>query len=739
MPTQDGIELRWIFNVIRRWLWLILVCALLAAGIAFLFTSWMPPVYNANVTILVEPSEDLKTGGYNDLVAGERLAITYSQMVTGRSILEEVISRLGLNEIPSTLAKKISSQPIENTQLIQISVQDSSPTQAALLANTVAEVLTSHIQSLQTSRYTASIEDMQQKLEELSTQIVNTTSQIDSLNASSIEKGAELDRQKSLLQGYRDDYRALQQGYQSLQLTVNQLTDKIHIVEAAQVRPAGDLEKNSIATSTLLVEQSLITGSNAYSIPASAQLLDTYGQMMMSPSLVETVISRLGLSKDPASLAGKVQVKPINGTQLVRLSVTDSSPQQAKLMADTLAEIYVNQIQALLAKPYTDRLAVIQKQIDGLAAQIEQSQTEIETLTAEKSQADTQLPTHEILLTGFRNDYQTLQQDYEQIRLNAVKASNAVIIVDQARVPEIPLQRNLLYISLAAVVGLMLGIGLAFLVEQLNDRIRTSQDVSEKLGMVTLGTIGKIAKGDNELVIDSQPTSYLAEAFRVLGTNIRLSNIGKPVRVLVVTSPARSEGKSVVAANLAVALAKTGVKVIAVDADLRLPRLHKIFEAEQKEGLTGSLLNGSVAGCLQPTKFEGLQLLPSGLVPPDSSELISSPQVAMLLDELAQLADYVIIDTPPLLTIADATILASKSDGVLLVLASGHTSSQAVREAIGRLQQVGSRLIGVVLNGMPGHMNEYYQHYGYKTRAPAGILKRWHWSLSGSTRPTEKS
>lgn len=737
MSTEEGIELHRIIVVFRRWIWLILICTLLAATTAFFITSRMPPVYNANVTILVEPSEDLKTGGYNDLVAGERLAITYSQMVVGRSILEEVISQLGLSETPTTLAKKITAVPVKNTQLIQLTVQDSSPTQAALLANKIAEVLTSRIQLLQSSRYAASLADMQEKMEESSKLIEETNAKIDSLNANAIEKGAELTRRESLLEGYRGDYRALQQSYQSLQLAVNQLTDKIHVVESAQLQTMGTQTRPAVATVTLLVEQSLITGSDNFSIPASAQLSETYGQMMMSRSLLEAVINKLGLTIEPEKLATEILVNPVTGTQLVRLSVTDTSSSQAKLIADTLAEIFVDQTKSLLAKPYTDRLAVMQNQMDGLSAQIEQLQTEIETLTTEKSQADTEIKPLESLLTGYRNDYQTLQQDYEQIRLNSIKASNAIIIVDQARVPEIPVQRNIIYISFAGLIGLLIGIGLTFLLEQLNDRIVSTQDVSERLGLVTLGTIGRLSKGDDELIVDSQPTSYLAEEFRVLATNIRLSNIGKPVRVLVVTSPARSEGKSIIVANLAIAFAKSGLNVVTVDADLRMPRLHDLFEIDQKEGLTGSLLKESVDGCLQSTKFEGLQVLTSGLVPPNSSELISSPQVAKLLDELANEADFVIVDTPPLLTIADATILASKSDGVLLVLASGQTSGQAVQDAIGRLHQVGAHLIGVVLNGMPGQNNTYYK-YETRKRTLASFLRRWRWPLVKSTRTIDK-
>ena len=730
MPSQDGIELHRIIYIIRRWLWLIIGCTLLAGVTAYYVTSKMPPVYSATVNILVEPSQDSKAGGYTDLVAGERLAITYSQMVTGRSILEEVISRLDLKDNPTALAKKVTAESIKNTQLIRLSVEDSSATRATFLANTIAEVLARYVQSLQAVRYTASLAGMEEKIKELSTLIDETTPKINALNANAIEKGAELTRQLSLLDGYRGDYRALQQSFQTLQLTVEQLTDKVHVVEAAQIPRVANPKKPDAATATLLVDQSLITGSSSYFTLASDKLAVTYGQMMMSQSLLEAVIAKLGLIENPAMLAAKIDVQPVINTQLVRLSVQDPSPTRAKLIADTLAEMFIDQTQTLLAKPYTDRLAVMQKQIDGLSAQIEQTQADIETLMAEKSQAETELPPLESLLAGYRSDFQILQQNYEQTSLNAAGASDAVVILDQAHVPESPIQRNILYISIAAVVGLMVGTGLAFVLEQLNDRIRTSQDVTEKLGLTTLGMIAGLPRRNDELVVNAQPRSYQAEAFRMLGTNIRLSNIVKSVHTLVVTSPASSEGKSLIVANLAIALAKMGMNVVAVDADLRLPRLHHLFGIGLGEGLTESLLKGGFEGIIQSTKFEGLKVLTSGTLPPNPAEVLSSPQMAELLDELAKNVDLVIIDTPPLLAVADATILASKSDSVMLVLRSGHTPSQAIREAIERLHQARANLIGVVLNDVSTRRGNYYKNYGHENRNATYYFHSWRRSLA---------
>ncbi len=267
---------------------------------------------------------------------------------------------------------------------------------------------------------------------------------------------------------------------------------------------------------------------------------------------------------------------------------------------------------------------------------------------------------------------------------------------------------------LAALVGAMVAVGVAFLVEYLDDTIKTPEDVSRALGLGTLGAIGRLAKGEEELVVVAQPFSPVAEAFRVLRTNIRFSSVDRPLQTLLVTSPGVSEGKSNAVANLAVAMAQAGLRVVAVDADLRYPRLHQLFDLDQRDGLTESLLEGHTDGRLQPTQMEGLRVLPSGELPPNPAEIVGSQHMQKLLHELAQGVDAVLIDSPPVLPVADATVLAQAVDGVLLVLEAGKTRRQAARRAVESLRQVGANVVGVVLNAVPTHKGSYYC-YSYHT------------------------
>jgi capsular exopolysaccharide synthesis family protein len=196
--------------------------------------------------------------------------------------------------------------------------------------------------------------------------------------------------------------------------------------------------------------------------------------------------------------------------------------------------------------------------------------------------------------------------------------------------------------------------------------------------------------------------------------NIRYCSLDKPLHTLLVTSPHQLEGKTLVASNLAAAISQTENKVVVVDADLRLPRLHQLFGIDQGRGLTESLLKNSVDGNLHIIQEDRLSVLTSGEVPPNPTEVIASRSMHHILDKLVEMADFVVIDSPPVLLAADATTLATQVDGVLLVLRAGKTTSRAVQDTLESLRQVQANVVGVVLNGVPRGKSYYYDRYQKK-------------------------
>jgi polysaccharide biosynthesis transport protein len=723
MANQDEIELRWIFGVLRRWVWLILGCTALAGLAALFVTAQIAPVYEANVTLLVEPSKNTMSSEYSAIIAAERLALTYTQMLTSRPVMEAIIVELGLDETANELAKKVSAASIRDTQLIKVTVQAESPEKAAELANSLADAFTEYVQSLAVERYSSSLANVQEKMDVASEGIQSVQAQIDALRLSSSESEAELGRLQGLLAQYQSDLRTLQANYHSLRLSIAQSSDKVKIVEPAQV-PSGRTQPPFTATVTLLFDESLLTGGGGSSSTNRAPLASTYGPMLYGRSVLEEVIEKLELGITPVDLAKLIQANAITNTQLLQVSVQDSEQAQAILLANILAETFVEQIQAQLAIPYLGQLSEMEIQIDDLTHLVEDTQASVRTLTAQNAQAGAELAQLEGLLAEHKNDYRDLRANYDNLLLTSVEAADAVYVAEQANIPSSPATNRLLYISLAVAVGAMIGLATAFLLEYMDDTIKPSDDIARLLGLGTLGKIGSFSNADRRVVVITDPRSPVGEDFRVLSSNIRFATLDQPVRSLLVTSPSPMEGKSSVLANLAVTLARSETSVVAVDADLRLPKLHKLFDLEPGSGLTGALMARNPNCILQEVNVKGLKVLTSGKLPGNPSEVIGSARMRRLLEELRQQADLMLIDAPPVLPFADASILASQSDGVILVLRANETRRKAAQDALESLQKAGARILGIVLNDVSARADGYYRYSHYNSGRSKSILRK---------------
>ena len=592
MRKEETLELRWLFAVIRRWMWLIVGCTLLALIIAFAVTSRIKPTYEATTTLLVMLSQDAQTNDYSRLQAGERLALTYGQMLKDRLILQAVIGSLGLAESPDTFAKRIKVQPVKDTQLFRLSVTDASPTRAPVLADAIAEEFTVRLKALQEARYKDVIANMQAKLNEAEVLISDAQSQADAAAAQKIVDDAELTRLATLLDEYRSQHKSVEDDYQTLQTTVSQLTDRVLVLDAARV-PEERERAPYTATVTLLVNQPRSSGGDAYStVMASERLAVTYAQLLQEPTVLSAAIAQAGITESPTRLAKRIRVELVPDTQLIRLNVGDANASQATRLADVIAETFVSQIRGTMAKPYASRLTTMLGSLDKLSAAIIETQTKRAALTDEKLRNDTEAAQTESLLAEYRSNYRTLQQNLEQLRLSATRAADTVVISERAHVPEEPVSGRVLYLLLAVVIAAVGAVGAAFLIEYFDDTVKTPEDIGRELGVATVGTISRFAKGDEGPIGITHPNSPPAEDFRVLAANLRFAAADDPLRTLVVTSAVSGEGKSEVVANLAVAMAGIGASVIVVDADLRRPRLHQLFGLPQGRGLTESLRTG---------------------------------------------------------------------------------------------------------------------------------------------------
>ncbi|MCH6471818.1 polysaccharide biosynthesis tyrosine autokinase [Sinomonas terrae] len=290
--------------------------------------------------------------------------------------------------------------------------------------------------------------------------------------------------------------------------------------------------------------------------------------------------------------------------------------------------------------------------------------------------------------------------------------------VQEAEVPSAPVTPNVpIDVALGLFLGLALGVGVVVLRHTLDNRVRSDQDVQTISAAPILGGIMYDAKASKRpLIVQDDPRSPRAEAFRTLRTNLQFLDAGEGARCFVVTSAIESEGKSSTASNLAIALDNAGHRVIVIDADLRRPKLATYMGLEGAVGLTDLLIGrADMEDAVQQWGQGGLHVLPAGSVPPNPSELLGSAAMQSLVKRLEGQFDYVLFDAPPLLPVTDAAVLSKFAGGAIVVVAAGRTHRSQLAAAVTALENVGVRLFGFVLTMLPaqGPHSYGYQTYGY--------------------------
>ena len=442
-------------------------------------------------------------------------------------------------------------------------------------------------------------------------------------------------------------------------------------------------------------------------LETSQRLAQTYAELAKTRSVLDATMVALGLPEQP-----RVSVSLIRDTQLMRITVADSLPQRAAAAADEVAHQLVLQSPSAREREEQAYRAFVNKQLADLEA-------EINALT--KAILQEQETGNQGSVAQLQQELNDRRDSYSSLLYYVGSAStNYVRVIEAADVPLAPIAPKIMRNTvLAAIVGLMLAAGAAYLIEYMDDSIKDRTDVEQVLEVPMLGAIAHIpANSPNpEAVALLQPKSAFSEAYRMLRTNLRYSlPVGVTRKVFLVTSIGPSEGKSTTVTNLAVVTAQAGQRTILVDADLRRPSLHKFWHCGGDGLGLSSLLVGEAASLddvIMDTAVPGLQLVTSGPVPPSPTELLSSPKMAELLEEMAARADVVFLDSPPLMAVADANILAAMATGTIMVVEMGHTRLGACLQGLEVLKKVGGTILGVVLNHFDPKHGDYYGFFGY--------------------------
>lgn len=531
---------------------------------------------------------------------------------------------------------------------------------------------------------------------------------------------------------------------------------KDKIVEAA----TRDLEK-SAAQKKVEVESALqarITFEqlhNMGSVDVSKETIDERMKKLESDlTEVRSEIDRLGARWGELSQYAKgsdpfkVSSKDILDSDVIRLLKTQIAGVEAELAG--LRTRYLERHPDVVAKEeqLASLRATARQEVQNLAQsaqkQLAQKKKVEEGLVQRLETARAEQGRISVLALEYTRLKETEQQvkDTEALiskRLSEMKESakfeaNNVRVLDEATLPRAPISpRRAMVLAAAFVIGLLLALGLALLVDYADATVKDWRDLEERLGHKVLGVVPVIGgrparqvspaeQRERDLFIHKNPTSTAAEASRSLRTNLLFMSTAKKLETLLITSASPAEGKSMMAAHVATSVAASGSRVLLVEADMRRPRLAGSFELRADLGLSTALVSSDpIARYIQKTEVPGLDLLPCGPVPPNPAELLHTPRFAALLGEMKRSYDTVIFDSPPILPVADGLVLAQQVDGVLVVVRAGQTSRHALRHALRSLAAVESPILGMVLNyqthkkgGGYGYGYGYGYTYGYR-------------------------
>ena len=724
---DDFIDLRVIWRVLNRYKAGIAGLGILSAIVTGLVVSDMPNIYQSTATLMIEQNRRNLVSieeVYGIDAASREYFSTQAELLQSRNLSERVIRELSLAEhpefrppdpsqsspmdtiesfvlglIPGLSAEaasiaaepdpqeeisrlvgqfraRLSVAPIRNTDLIQISFESQEPRIAAEIANSLAN---NYVQADLEQRVTAN----QQANAYLS------------------------DRLESLRQNLESSETRLQDF-----LEREDLVD-IQGVETLKVRELDDLNTRSIEARRNRADLEVIYRQISGASNLSPEEMMNYPAVLNHPSVRDSSVRADALDQEIAELSNRYGR---NHPRMIALVAERDS-----IQTDLTRQ--VGQVMGSIENDF-ENARVREQEIEASVRQTTNELQEIRSKSFElrelQREANTNQQLYDMFFTRFRETGETEEFQTAQ-----------AILVDPAVPATEPIKpRRRLIVALAGMLGLLIGIGIAFLRHALDNTIKTPGDVEEKLETQTLGILPLVKEAIQEkgrkkmsfLGMIQDEHSTFSESVRTIRTAITLSSIDDPFRVIEVTSSIPNEGKSTVAANLAVAMGKLQ-KVLLVDTDMRRPSLANSVGLEPNtRGLCDALAGeAKYSECIYRYKPAEIHIMPLGRIPPNPLELLSSKKFKKLIEQLKEHFDLIILDTPPTQAVSDALILGTVADACIYVVKSDFTSLGAIRNGLKRMSNSGARILGVVLNqvaatkGNAYYYQGYYDSYGYSS------------------------
>jgi capsular exopolysaccharide synthesis family protein len=698
-------EARQYLAIIHKRRALFVTCLAASIIVATLYNYTTRPLYRATTRILIDRSTPniLPTKELVEMQSGTEVFMTQVQLLNGRSLAERVVEKFELNKsaefqtgplmspwerfqrkflgrspiavdsqgipLPPAVAafrSRVSIEPLVGTRLVDIHVTAFDPAFAAKAANGLAQV---YIEQSLEFRFTTSNDASEWLSDRLK------------------EHGQQVADSERILQEYRE-----REGLVNIEERQGLVDQKLTTLNGAILTARTE----RLAKETLLNQLKQLP-------PAQ---LETHPHVVASPLI--------------ASLRTQLMELQRKQTQLSE-TLGDKHPEMVEVRRQTHAfeEKIRSELDGVLRSMEAEVQAARQQEAN-LQASLEAAKQE--GLEINRKAIDYGKLKREV--DAGQEMYQSLMKKSKATNLESELKATNIRIDEKAEVPRGPfLPNRTRNYQMALLVGLALGLAFCLLFEHLDNTFKTPDDVKEYLGLPFLGMVpdvnarstGPTVTRTSPLILRS-PKSAVAEAYRVLRTNLIFSSADRSGgRVLAVSSANPGEGKTTTVANLAASLAINGSRVLAVDADLRRPTMHQHFGIAKTPGLSDLIVGkAKPSEAIHKTQFSGLQILPCGYVPPNPTELLGSASLREILAALRTHYDWVLIDTPPILAMADTSVLCPLMDGLAIVIGAETSSRPAVARAIDQIRSVNGRLMGVILNKVNFERNSYYygQYYG---------------------------
>ncbi|MCB2205668.1 polysaccharide biosynthesis tyrosine autokinase [bacterium] len=737
--------------------WVILAIFVLVVTATWLYTMQQDDIYAASATVRLKPSKDLLSGqagqqggleglgwGGERILANEihmiqsddiaqRVAHTLYSSTDDLAALADTLPILKARQRPSTLRKiarsigledffvsmgmakldtssrladeavvaarargQMSAEQVRGVDFIQIGVQSTSPVEAATIANLFVDAY------------------QRRNLESARENITTARSFLEN----------QLDDKKDSLSEIENKVRGFQQhqGFVSLDAETQNLIEQLSTFEAQREQARIDLEsvekiRNELNMQLKAIEPNLAKQIKEGVDPQMRKLIEKKTELEATIQTMEynrKQTMRIRPELEPYARKQIEEKKKQLDEILSQIDAASANITSSDNITGAPVE-YARQLrQKILEKDV--EIESIRSRINTLTKTIEEYNVEFEAIPAQTIE----FARLERRRQSYDKLYGLLDEKYQEAMINEQTTTGNVDIVDRAKVPGRPVKPNRpMNMILGILVGLGLGFGVAILLRYLDTTIRSPEDV-EKLGIPVLSFIPTFGAEDNQLdrnqtlVTLTAPQSPPSESYRTMRTSIEnsLPNHGKSMAV-VFSSPAPKEGKSTAIANLAVSAANSGRKVLLVDADLRRPVQHQIFEVEREPGLSNALIGEvPVNQCIKKTMVPGLHIIPCGNIPSHPAELLGSAKMEKFVKLVRQYYDLVLFDAPPVIAMADTLVLAKYTDGTVIIVSADQTKSLGLEKANEMLSANNANIIGVVVNRFNAN-KVYYSYYRY--------------------------